>query len=163
MGEMQDAPAKMPRLDERDPQALDGRGQAGGDVEAMRQMLAKSQNETARMRSELQAAQASLKARFTELAVLTKLLKEAEDGSLAAMEQRTWILRIYSAVDSQPWWSFLAPRAVRAQRLQKKLRRMKIFDAQQYLKLYPDIAAAGMDPVRHYILHGMAEGRRCPV
>jgi len=33
------------------------------------------------------------------------------------------------------------------------------FDAAFYLLQYPDIAAAGLDPYRHYVLYGKAEGR----
>jgi hypothetical protein len=34
------------------------------------------------------------------------------------------------------------------------------FDAVRYLELNPDVAAAGMDPVRHYLDYGWREGRR---
>lgn len=34
-----------------------------------------------------------------------------------------------------------------------------LFDAQWYLAEYPDVAAAGMDPVEHYLRHGAKEGR----
>ena len=34
-----------------------------------------------------------------------------------------------------------------------------IFDAEFYLESYPEVAAAGMDPVRHYIDHGAKERR----
>lgn len=33
------------------------------------------------------------------------------------------------------------------------------FDADWYLRIYKDVAASGADPVRHYRLHGRAEGR----
>ncbi|WCM25709.1 glycosyltransferase [Sphingomonas sp. QA11] len=39
------------------------------------------------------------------------------------------------------------------------LRRHSTFDCQWYLEQYPDVAAAGMDPARHFILHGRREGR----
>lgn len=35
----------------------------------------------------------------------------------------------------------------------------KIFDSELYLELYPDIARANITPLRHYFLHGRAEGR----
>jgi hypothetical protein len=35
-----------------------------------------------------------------------------------------------------------------------------LFDAESYLAHYPDVQQAGMDPLRHYIWHGMGEGRR---
>jgi SAM-dependent methyltransferase len=33
------------------------------------------------------------------------------------------------------------------------------FDSAFYLAAYPDVAAAGMDPLEHYLRHGMGEGR----
>jgi len=40
----------------------------------------------------------------------------------------------------------------------RKLRR--IFDAEFYLRQYPDVAAAGGDPFRHYLEYGASEGRK---
>lgn len=34
-----------------------------------------------------------------------------------------------------------------------------LFDTEWYIKQYPDVAAAGLDPVEHYVFHGAAEGR----
>lgn len=34
-----------------------------------------------------------------------------------------------------------------------------LFDAEYYLLAYPDIAAAGIDPLNHFVLHGRGEGR----
>ena len=34
------------------------------------------------------------------------------------------------------------------------------FDAVSYLTDHPDVAAAGVDPWKHYVEHGMREGRR---
>ena len=35
------------------------------------------------------------------------------------------------------------------------------FDADWYLREYPDVAASGMNPVQHFIQHGEQEGRFC--
>ncbi|WP_157645087.1 glycosyltransferase family 61 protein [Burkholderia ubonensis] len=35
----------------------------------------------------------------------------------------------------------------------------RIVDGPQYLKRYPDVAAAGVDPIEHYVLFGRHEGR----
>jgi SAM-dependent methyltransferase len=37
--------------------------------------------------------------------------------------------------------------------------REPLFDAEYYLRTYPDVAAAGVDPYEHYIHNGAAEGR----
>ncbi|HEY4362194.1 MAG TPA: hypothetical protein VGN17_14560 [Bryobacteraceae bacterium] len=38
--------------------------------------------------------------------------------------------------------------------------RKKLFDAAFYLTRYPDVAAARMNPVLHYLQHGASEGRK---
>lgn len=35
-----------------------------------------------------------------------------------------------------------------------------LFDAAWYLARYPDVAAAGLDPLDHFVIHGGAEGRK---
>ena len=39
------------------------------------------------------------------------------------------------------------------------LKKSDLFDAQWYLKSYPDVAALRIDPARHYLRHGAKEGR----
>jgi CDP-glycerol glycerophosphotransferase (TagB/SpsB family) len=39
------------------------------------------------------------------------------------------------------------------------LRESGVFDAAYYLEQYPDIAESGADPLRHYLEHGVREGR----
>ena len=40
------------------------------------------------------------------------------------------------------------------------IERSGLFDRQWYLKQYPDVAAAGMDPLLHYVMRGALEGRK---
>lgn len=40
------------------------------------------------------------------------------------------------------------------------LKRNPSFDSAWYLANYPDVAAAGVNPARHYIMHGQFEGRK---
>jgi len=41
----------------------------------------------------------------------------------------------------------------------RKVSTSRYFDAAHYLARYPDVEASGMDPARHYVLHGGLEGR----
>ncbi len=51
------------------------------------------------------------------------------------------------------------PDEEQVKRHQKEIVRSGLFDADWYLKTYPDIAASGDNPMMHYILHGGYEGR----
>jgi CDP-glycerol glycerophosphotransferase len=39
------------------------------------------------------------------------------------------------------------------------IRQSGLFDGSEYLRLYPDVAASGIDPLAHYVQHGTGEGR----
>ena len=41
----------------------------------------------------------------------------------------------------------------------RSIARSGLFDKEWYLKSNPDVAARGVDPVRHYVAHGASEGR----
>ncbi|MFW2446062.1 MAG: methyltransferase domain-containing protein [Qipengyuania pacifica] len=104
-------------------------------------------------------AEASVKRRFDELASLTKYLSHAERERRRVAAQRQWLADVHVSIAAAPaWWSLL-PRPLRARKQFRRLRRAGVFDAEGYLKLYPDVASAGVDPVQHFILHGMREGR----
>jgi len=81
----------------------------------------------------------------------------------AETENRAWLARVYTHLAEMKFWIALLPPRHREQRRLKLLRSAGLFNAEKYLELYPDVAAAGMDPLRHYILHGMEEGRERPV
>lgn len=53
---------------------------------------------------------------------------------------------------------FLSKQA-RMRRAMKLVQRSGIFDAEWYLDRYQDVAENGIEPTRHYVLHGAREGR----
>jgi hypothetical protein len=71
-----------------------------------------------------------------------------------------WMRQVHIELLDNPWWWGLMPQAWQRDRLNERLRRRGLFDGQAYLDRYPDVAAVGMDPLRHYLLHGLAEGRQ---
>ncbi|WP_159726259.1 DUF6270 domain-containing protein [Methylosinus sp. Ce-a6] len=120
---------------------------ARDDLQDARERLARAEIETGRLRLELARAHDDLRKARDRLeqaqseSWLEKYLAEA-DGSGAAA--RSVFDRLFV------WW---------ARRCEMhRLRRAK-FDAEGYLLRYPDVAAAGVDPLAHYILHGRSEGR----
>lgn len=78
------------------------------------------------------------------------------DDHLAA---QAWFSRVYAILETMPWWWRLLPISQRMRREARLLHQHGLFDARAYLARNPDVAQNGMDPLRHYILHGMAEGR----
>ncbi len=59
------------------------------------------------------------------------------------------------------WWTLTLqlPRRLRLRAEKKLLVESRLFDHAFYLKENPDVAAAGIDPLLHYLIHGWREGR----
>lgn len=94
--------------------------------------------------------------------------KKAQQAITARFEQeaaaRLWMVRLSEALmQRRPFWWHLVPEGWRSRRTYATLRRRGIFDADKYCAMYPDVPAAGMDPLEHYVKHGMQEGRSCPL
>lgn len=122
------------------------------------------QEDTARRTAEALSAQherraAALHDEITRFlgSVAQERIRTAEAGS-----DVEWLRRMFQAAEHFPkWWAFL-PRRWRLAREHRSYRRAGLFDAAKYSAANADVAAGGMDPVRHYIIHGMEEGRRRP-
>jgi len=126
----------------------------------------RASGEAQKLRSEKIAVEGRLSERFGEIAVMTRLLGEKEQEA----ERAEW-LRQVSAVLLNGSGSntvkgrllSLLPASIRLAKQQKMLKRKGIFDADAYLAAYPDVADAGLDPLTHYIRHGLPEGRQLPM
>lgn len=151
--------ADIRRLNNKISQAVDDRRKVEKQLMEARSALEEAQEKTSQARSDLQSAQSSIKSRFQELATLTKLLEKSEKNRSVVLSQQEWLLETYAVMANRPWWWALMPPRWSKRREHARLRRKALFDAKRYLELYPDVAAEGMDPVHHYIMHGMMEGR----
>lgn len=103
--------------------------------------------------------QAQLAERFRELAALTVLLQEEEKASEAHRETIAWLCQVAKVLFAQPGWWGLMPKSWQAQRKRRFLRDKGLFDGDTYLRQNPDLAGADIDPLIHYLLHGLSEGR----
>ena len=64
---------------------------------------------------------------------------------------------LMALTQSVPWrW---LPRRLRAVALSPLVRRTGLFDEEWYLSRYQDVSAQRKDPARHFIAHGLMEGR----
>jgi len=164
-------------------------GKVAAHASALKQEEAKSARfsaEAAEQRRGREEAEASVGERFAELAKLTTLLLERESsleaahaeaarnaGELAArtaeLEQ---VRQALSDIRNSRAWKLAAPARAVARVLRPKpaalghgsdarlVEESGLFDAAWYLDTYTDVAAAGMDPLDHFLRFGAAEGRR---
>jgi hypothetical protein len=109
--------------------------------------------------------EARIAERFNEIALLTRMLSERE-ASLAAIEQqKEWIRETTSVLLNgwgSSWKNFVYsvfPARWRRSKQLKQLRQKRLFDVNAYVSANPDVIKAGHDPLRHYINHGLLEGR----
>ena len=72
---------------------------------------------------------------------------------MAAQPARLWVGRLLRLLVT------VTPARLRGKLVNRLIRRSQAFDADWYLACHPDIADAGVDPLRHYLHAGAAEGR----
>ena len=113
------------------------------------------QAETARSTIEKKLA-----ARFDEIARMTAMLADESRRATSAHDDLQWLRDVQRVANGFPSWWVLLRDDKRRKREHQRYYRAGLFDARRYLDRYPDVLENGMDPVRHYILHGMAEGRQ---
>ncbi|MBX3491407.1 MAG: hypothetical protein KF899_00445 [Parvibaculum sp.] len=104
----------------------------------------------AQLREVMTKAEADLAARFEEIAALTRLIREKE---LVARDRGA----LEVLLDPRAL-SFL-PAPIRVWQQMVRVRRSGLFDADWYKRVHKDVAASGMNPLRHYVRYGFREGR----
>lgn len=120
-----------------------------------------------REREELQKAKAEsdtqAQKHFVEMSAVTQLLLEKENlvkllPQFSIDVGRELGRTILETLKLSAFWNFL-PKGQRLKRKISLLRGTGLFDPEWYRNYYVDIHQAGIDPIRHYIEHGAAEGR----
>ncbi len=124
--------------------------------------LSEAQREETESRNALSQIESSVDERFEEIAKMTKLLQRSQAGSEKERDNREWLTRVHAHLAEMPFWTALMPNSWRQKRRLRLLKRAGLFDGARYLELYPDVVDEGMDPLRHYILHGIGEERHRP-
>ena len=121
--------------------------------------IAAAESARQKAQSSTMAIEAKLGARFQEIATLTSLLRQEEQSSIDTRAKFEWLRAANETLLSQPKWWVMMPREWRRRRERARLQRRGLFDGDEYLARYPDVAVAGFDPLDHYMLHGIDEGR----
>ncbi len=103
-------------------------------------------------------AENKLEKGYSELAFLTNTLLSAEAKVERGGNMLNWLIEVTRFfMSSKPWWWTLMPKRWRRERELRHLARLGLFDAQAYAEKYPDVKDAGLDPLHHYIFHGLQE------
>lgn len=134
------------------------------EIERARGAFARDLQEAEQARGKADAAaraiENKLAQQYRELATLTNLLRDREQGNEKAEEQIAWLVSIHErlSIERRRWWAIM-PNGWRRKRALRSLQRAELFDGEAYLRLNPDVAAAGMDPLDHFMRHGFWENR----
>jgi SAM-dependent methyltransferase len=97
--------------------------------------------------------------RFKEIALLSGFLREQEQSAKVAEDNARWLRDVHLVLSVCPrWWGFM-PRRWQERKRDARTKRKGLFDGRAYLDRYPDVEREGLNPLRHYIQHGQAEGR----
>jgi hypothetical protein len=138
-------------------------GKADADAEKARTEHAA---ELEKAGAERAALEGRIRARFDEIAAMTRMMAESErdaEASRAAADRmrreaaRELGRAVKAMVGGQG--ARLVPGRFRIRRQAEMLKRSGLFDARWYLENYPDVAENGGDPALHYLLYGAEEGR----
>ena len=107
----------------------------------------------------LEGVSNSLGDRFRELATVTVLLRQEEEAGRAHAERTDWLRQVNAILMSMPRSWGLMSKLQRRKRVLNLLKENGLFDAEAYLARNTDVLERRMDPLVHYIQHGIAEGR----
>lgn len=111
-------------------------------------------------------AQEQLRARYKEIVTLSRKLA-TEAAAAQKFERRAERLKMIAQSFEQGgargrfanWLEWLLPWRWHLARINRRLERKGVFDSGAYLAANPDVARSGMDPLKHYLAHGMNENR----
>ncbi len=158
---------RMRAASEREREAARVADQAQSSIERLGESLARAEVRSSDLERDLSIANdraAALSAeshlaQSKEIAVLAQLLRREEEHAEEQRQNAEWLGEVHRALMNKRWWWAIMPSPWQRRRELRRLAGRGLFDGEAYLARYPDVAQAGVDPLHHYIFHGMAEGR----
>ena len=124
-------------------------------LQATAQRLAEAEDALAAQRGML-AAQPATAASVMQVQSVPDDEKAWQDEQTAQTEaDRQYIRDALAAAAGRLWMT----KGAKLQRQMATVQKTGLFDAAWYLKINTDVAKAGTDPLRHFVLYGLAEGR----
>ena len=103
--------------------------------------------------------------RFHEIVLLTRIIRDHEATIARDGKKLEWFRQVLAVFTKQSSKSVNArimkwlPAYFWQKRTRTSLKKQNLFNADVYTSIYPDVLSHDIDPFRHYILHGMMEGR----
>ncbi|EHJ57843.1 hypothetical protein [Novosphingobium pentaromativorans] len=123
-------------------------------------LLPPAPQQRAKSRPEAGSEQRSAGKLAEQLAVVEALYRDAHATALAERAKALWLYRTAVELSAAPrGWDRWLPFWAWQRKLERRLLRKNIFDTANYLFRYPDVGAEGINPIHHYLAHGMNEGR----
>lgn len=140
------------------------------ELESARGAAQKEINELCKAKADvtraLEDAQEELRARYSEIVTLTRML--ATETSAARKFERNAarlgaIAQAFERGGTKPgirgWIGWILPWHWHVRRIRRRIEGEGLFDSRAYVAANADVRDAGVDPLRHYISHGASEGR----
>ncbi|WP_234150837.1 hypothetical protein [Sphingobium sufflavum] len=155
----QAARAEVLRLEGKLSVALSEHARAQQALAEGQSALHAAEERAAGLEEKFTSSTENLQERFAELAIVARFLREREEDVAVAASKSEWLRRVSALLMNRPrWWAFV-PHKLQQRWTYGRLMRRGLFDAQAYVALNPDVGYSGVDPLKHYMMHGMAEGR----
>ncbi|MDE2303315.1 MAG: hypothetical protein KGK11_12230 [Sphingomonadales bacterium] len=143
----------------REARLIDQEAERDAERRAARLGAATAAAALAAQQRQTQATSTALDDARNRLAELATRLRAQDEDARARAADLAWLGEVTASIAAAPRWWTMLPEAARRRRLHARLARKGLFDADGYLARYPDVAAAGIDPLWHCIRHGLAERR----
>lgn len=136
-----------------------------GEVAALESRVAALNRQVEELTDQKAGAEQRLHERFREIAGLTRLIQERDQEMEGEHARAEWLRQVVSVLTrgfSSSRKAHLGSMQLvwfRQRRQQMLLRQQGLFDPEDYMAVNPDVAHSGGNPLRHYINHGIVEGR----
>lgn len=134
------------------------------ELEAARLRIAKGESVKNGVEVELERELQATRLRLSESDRMRRIvevqLEQTESRHDVEADRAHWLQEVGKVLAHPlPWWAHLLPAGYRKKKMFNRLASRGLFDADAYLNANPDVLAEGHDPLRHYIHHGLDEGR----
>lgn len=94
------------------------------------------------------------------LSLIEALYHEAHRVAISERAKSSWLYNVaVELARPSSGWKRWIPLAIHQKLVDKRLVRFGIFNGDDYLLRYPDVARNRLSPIYHYLAHGMVEGR----